>query len=897
MSGIVPVPTTRVGDYFVRQQLVGQIQSDQLDLFRLENQVSTGKRLQVPSDDAPAALRAIDLQRAVQQKTQIQTNVQSSTSALNNADKTLSNVADQLNSIHAAALGVDSTLSTDSARQAVIQQINDALQSLVNLGNSNYKGSYQFAGSLTKSQPYQLNGDFVQYSGNEQALNNFVDTNYLLPTNVPGTDVFGGISGEVKGSVDLDPSLSRSTLVSTINGGNGISPNAAISVKVTTGSTSSTSVIDLSGATTIGDIARLIESNAPSGSPITVDVSNNGLVITAAAGSTVQVGDVAAGKTAHELGIFTPTSATPGQTITGSDLDPAVLKTTPLANLLGTTAQGRIVSGGGNNDLVIAATQNGASFNGTTVTFANDGTAGGETASYDSSTNTLTVHIQSGASTANQVAVAINRDLVGTFTGQADYRDATTPPLAGSGAVTAATFNSVTSGGSGQSLDQTHGLILTNGGASVTLDISQAKTVEDLTNLINASGLSFQAQINDAKTGINVQSRLSGADFTIGENGGTTATQLGIRTYNGTTNLADLNRGIGVPTTDSFEQLDTSKLDNLSIIARDGTTLSVSLAGATTLQDVADKINTAVGNNTGTTAVLAQLSSSGNSIQLVDSSTSAVGPLTVQTVAGSQAAEYLGFISNGQTQSSTSSADSSGNYVLNSNDVVSNDLEITAADGKKLWIDLGGAKTVQDVIDRINNNPANNTGTTHITARLATTGNGIELVDSSTGSGALSVSSVEGKGSQAAQYLGFVASGATSSDPSAVTVDGSGHQVLKSEDRNTQEVDSVFNSLLRLKSALQSGDVDAIGRAAGSISNDLTRLSFSRAQIGSRLQSLGVLKTRLQDENTQLQSALSDQTDVDLVQAISDLTARQYALQGSLQTTANILQLSILNYL
>jgi flagellar hook-associated protein 3 FlgL len=895
MSGIVPIPTTRVGDFFVRQQLVGQIQSDQLDLFQLENEVSTGKRLQVPSDDPPAALRAIDLQRAIQQKTQVQTNVQSSTSALNNADSALSNVADQLNSIHAAALGVDSTLSTDSARQAVIQQINDALKSLVNLGNSNYKGSYQFAGSLTNSQPYEYSGDYVRYAGNGKALNNFVDSNYLLATNVPGTDVFGGTSGEVKGSVNLNPSLISGTLVSAINGGSGISPNAAISLTVTSGSTSKTSVVDLSGATTIGDVARLIESSAPSGSQLTVEVSNNGLVITAAAGSTVQVGEVAAGKTAHELGIFTPTSATPSQTITGSDLDPAVLKTTPLENLLGTTAQGRITSGGANNDLVISATQNGASYNGTTVTFANDGTAGNETASYDSSTNTLTVHIKSGTSTANQVAVAINRDLAGTFAAQADYRDATTPSLAGSGTVTAGTFNGVTSGGSGQTLDQAHGLILTNGGKSVTLDISQARTVEDLTNVINGAGLNFQAQINDEKTGINVQSRLSGADFTIGENGGTTATQLGIRTYNGTTNLADLNRGVGVPTTDTFEQLDPSKLDNLSIVARDGTTLSVSLAGATTLQGVADKINAAVGNNTGSTAVLAQLSAGGNRIQLVDSSTSPVGPLSVQTVAGSQAAEYLGFISTGQTQSSTSAADSSGNYVLNSDNVVSNDLAITAADGKKLWVDLGGTKTVQDVIDRINSNPANNTGTTHVTAKLATTGNGIELVDSSTGSGALSVSSVEG--SQAAQYLGFVASGATSSDPSSVTVDGSGHQVLTSEDRNTQHVDSVFNSLLRLKSALQSGDVNAIGREVGSIDTDLTRLSFSRAQIGSRLQSLGVLNTRLQDEHTQLQSALSDQTDVDLVQAISDLTARQFALQGSLKATANILQLSILNFL
>ena len=64
MSGIIPIPTTRVGDYFTRTRLTNQVESDQLDLFNLENQVSTGKRLILPSDDAPAALRAIDLQRA-----------------------------------------------------------------------------------------------------------------------------------------------------------------------------------------------------------------------------------------------------------------------------------------------------------------------------------------------------------------------------------------------------------------------------------------------------------------------------------------------------------------------------------------------------------------------------------------------------------------------------------------------------------------------------------------------------------------------------------------------------------------------------------------------------------------------------------------------------------------
>ena len=96
MSRIIPIPTTRVGDFFVRQRLTGQVQLDQLALFRLQNQVSTGRRLQLPSDDAPAALRAINLQRLLDRKGQIRTNLQASNFYLSAAENSLGVISQQL---------------------------------------------------------------------------------------------------------------------------------------------------------------------------------------------------------------------------------------------------------------------------------------------------------------------------------------------------------------------------------------------------------------------------------------------------------------------------------------------------------------------------------------------------------------------------------------------------------------------------------------------------------------------------------------------------------------------------------------------------------------------------------------------------------------------------------
>jgi flagellar hook-associated protein 3 FlgL len=121
--------------------------------------------------------------------------------------------------------------------------------------------------------------------------------------------------------------------------------------------------------------------------------------------------------------------------------------------------------------------------------------------------------------------------------------------------------------------------------------------------------------------------------------------------------------------------------------------------------------------------------------------------------------------------------------------------------------------------------------------------------------------------------------------------------VLTSADRHTLETDSVFNTLLRLKSALEENNTEEIGRSIDRLDTDISRVSFARSEIGSRLQSLETIGSKLQDENVQLKSALSQDMDVDLVEAISNMTARQYAFQASLQTAATILKLSLLDFI
>jgi flagellar hook-associated protein 3 FlgL len=166
-----------------------------------------------------------------------------------------------------------------------------------------------------------------------------------------------------------------------------------------------------------------------------------------------------------------------------------------------------------------------------------------------------------------------------------------------------------------------NGLHITNGTQTKTVDISSASTVEDLFNLLKAEKLDLDLRINDAGNGLAISSRLSGAAFGIGENGGTDATSLGIRTLTGSTLLADLNSGLGVPVNEK-DATGTLLPAIVEITRRDGSTTQVDLKGLTTVQDAIDAI-TAVDAN-----LTASLNSVGNGISIVD--TSGAGPLEVK---------------------------------------------------------------------------------------------------------------------------------------------------------------------------------------------------------------------------------------------------------------------------
>jgi flagellar hook-associated protein 3 FlgL len=999
---ITPVPSSRVSDSFVRQQLLEQMQQQQQNLTKLQNEISSGSQLTLPSDNAPAALRAVGLQSLLAQNKQYTTNLTTNSTYLSASDSALSQVDTLLTNVQGIALGATGSTATDAARQAAQSQVKNAMGQIMSLANTVFSGRYLFGGSRTNVQPFALSTGGVAYQGNTASLSSYANTGNLFTTNVTGDSAFGGFSSEMLGG-DLSPALTISTTLADLNGGQGVTPG---SIQISDGH--QTSTVDLSSAANVGDVVKMIEAHPPAGRTVSVQVTATGLAVSldAAGGGTLSVSDVGGGKTATQLGIAGSLFGSTGPLI-GGDLNPALTLTTPLGDLLGAKASASIASGGPNNNVLVQASTNGTAGNGTTVVYLNDAwyqaapglAAGNEvatynqaatvskaslkltgpnndliltattagttynnvavnivnggaigdnaTASYDAgaktltltvdgsgqtstdtliaavnstgvftaardasaepntsggfiaptdihngvgntyltatAANTLAVHIQSGVSTANDVITAINK--TGAFTASLDPGEAGDD---GTGALDDSFLDPAAvgtlSGGGGAAFDQASGIQIVNGGQTYTVNFSGSQTVEDLLNKINGAGASVVAEINQAGTGINVQSRLSGSDFSIGENGGQTATQLGIRTFNTNTALSDLNYGQGVQHVAGGD---------FTIQRRDGVSFTVDISSAKTLGDVLNLINNNATNTAGGVPVHAQLNSFGNGIELVDDDPSIASTLSVSSLGGSPAAAELGLtpINAGTSKPPISGAIASADVVGTG---ANNDLVFqakgpgTALNGvtvsfvntgappgaetvtydstaHTLKFGVGAATTANTVINVLAADPV---AGQLFTASLATTDGGVPN---------------DGSGLVDATATGTLAGGTP--------------DTLSGTDTNPQEVAGIFTALTRLQSALQNNDTDAIQRATGLLTAAQGNLSFVRAQLGASEQSVSSLQSQVQTEQTQLQGALSSNVDVDMATAISDLVAQQTAFQASLQVTGLLSKLTLLNYL
>lgn len=415
-------------------------------------------------------------------------------------------------------------------------------------------------------------------------------------------------------------------------------------------------------------------------------------------------------------------------------------------------------------------------------------------------------------------------------------------------------------------------IVLSDGTTSKTIDLTGAKSVGDVITRINAAGVgSITAGIDASGSAIELTTT-GGDNITVNDVGaGTAASDLGI--------LRKVGAGAGAPLTGTSVNAKVTALTQLNslnggsldlssgiVITNGSKSATLDFSTDTTVQDMINRIN-----NSGT-GVKAQINASGTGIDIQNTVEGTA--LTIGENGGTTASQ-LGFRTMTDTTSLASLNGGQGLHLGSGGP----SLRITRSDGVNIDVTLPASGTINDVLNAINTAAGGVGG--GMTASLASNGNGIVLTDSAGGGGQVTVSSLNG--SDAAADLGLT----------GTAVGG----VVTGADVNPIYASGVFTHLANLRDALQKGDQAGITAAAAALQADYTQAVQARGVNGAKMQDLDNRQTRIQDQNTATQSALSSLQDVDYTSAITQFQTLQTALQAALQSAGKVLNLSLMDFL
>jgi flagellar hook-associated protein 3 FlgL len=108
----------------------------------------------------------------------------------------------------------------------------------------------------------------------------------------------------------------------------------------------------------------------------------------------------------------------------------------------------------------------------------------------------------------------------------------------------------------------------------------------------------------------------------------------------------------------------------------------------------------------------------------------------------------------------------------------------------------------------------------------------------------------------------------------------------------------LFNHLIALQNDLSSGNTSAITSTdAPNLQNDQNNLTYQVANNGNVQARLNTASALATSQASALNGLISNESGADLVQVLTQLTQTQTAYQAALQSSASIMQLSLLNYL
>jgi len=185
-----------------RTTMVG-LQDNLNRLQRSQEQLSSGRRLNRPSDSPVDTVSAMQLRADKQRSEQYDRNIDDGLAWLGTADKALTVANERVTRVRQLVVSGLNATNGATERQALAAEVDQVRSGLISTANTQYLGKPVFAG--TQSTSYAFDPVTGAYAGNGGAVKRAVSSDPgsgTVAVNVPGTDAFGSLlSDEASGGI------------------------------------------------------------------------------------------------------------------------------------------------------------------------------------------------------------------------------------------------------------------------------------------------------------------------------------------------------------------------------------------------------------------------------------------------------------------------------------------------------------------------------------------------------------------------------------------------------------------------------------------------------------------------------------------------------------------------
>lgn len=206
--------TIRMTSNMMSSTLLGNLNKNLYNMDNLESQISSGRKINKPSDDPVGVTYALRYRSQLAGNEQFQRATDTAQSWLDETDSQMGSATNVMTRLKELMVQSSTGTYSDSDMQSAANEVEQLKKQLVDIGNSKFGGKFIFNGQQYGTMPYptQPGTDYSQVQTDNTAVKYVIGENIQFQINTTGNEFFGmsGAADNVFAAIDRVVSAMRS---------------------------------------------------------------------------------------------------------------------------------------------------------------------------------------------------------------------------------------------------------------------------------------------------------------------------------------------------------------------------------------------------------------------------------------------------------------------------------------------------------------------------------------------------------------------------------------------------------------------------------------------------------------------------------------------------------------